>query len=53
MLHRVERLYFHPMQHTHFKVLILQDMRPDFPSKIFNDKGDNFCCLMRSLAEIN
>ncbi|HEY8690781.1 MAG TPA: hypothetical protein VIM07_16205 [Chitinophagaceae bacterium] len=25
-------------------------MRPDYPSKIFNDKSDNYCCLMEALA---
>lgn len=25
-------------------------MRPDFPFKLFNDKSDNYACLMQSLA---
>jgi len=25
-------------------------MRPDYPSKVFNDKSDNYCCLMQALA---
>ncbi len=25
-------------------------MRPDYPSKIFNDKSDNYSCLMQALA---
>jgi hypothetical protein len=26
-------------------------MRPDFPFKLFKDKGDTYWCLMQSLAE--
>ena len=25
-------------------------MRPDYPSKIFNDKSDNYICLIQALA---
>ena len=30
--------------------LNLRRMRPDHPNKIFNDKRDNYICLMESLA---
>jgi len=25
-------------------------MRPDYPSKIFNDKSESYICLMQALA---